>query len=138
MMNNSEKDIFRRALADDAWCGSMDDALRARIAAGVTAEHRRRERRADRLSGAAAGFLSALILAAVAVSAVDCMPSLVAPLRDAWIAVRGDFAEIYRRFAQTDLSAAMPCINVVLTIFGYSLLALWIDVRRARREMREK
>ena len=135
---SSEKDLFRRALAQEQWRVEMDAAMKARIAERVVAERRRRERRADRWSWVAVGFLGGVMVAAFAVVTADFWSAMADSAREIWFSVSDRFAELGRQIAQSVTPEALPVLNIVLTIFGYSLLALWIDVRRAKRDAGEK
>ena len=135
---SSEKDLFRRALAQEQWRVEMDAAMKARISARVVAERRRRERRADRWSWVAVGFLGGVMVAAFAVVTADFWSAMADSAREIWFSVSDRFAELGRQIAQSVTPEALPLLNIVLTIFGYSLLALWIDVRRAKRDAGEK
>ena len=137
-MNGSEKDLFRRALAQEQWRVEMDAAMKDRIAARVGAERRRRERRADRWSWVAVGFLGGLMVAALVVVTADYWTAMAASVREMWLSLSDRFAELGRLIAQTLSPESLPVLNIVLTVFGYSLLALWIDVRRAKRDAGEK
>ena len=133
MMNNDEKELFRRALAQEQWRVEMDAAMKARIAARIEAERRRRERHADRWSWVAAGFIGGLMTAAFAVVTADYWATIAGSVRDMWLSVSGEFAELGKLIAQTVSPEALPHLNIMLTVFGSALLALWIDVRRAAR-----
>ena len=133
MMNNDEKELFRRALAQEQWRVEMDAAMKARIAARIEAERRRRERHADRWSWVAAGFIGGLMTAAFAVVTADYWAAIAGSVRDMWLSVSGEFAELGKLIAQTVSPEALPHLNIMLTGFGSALLALWIDVRRAAR-----
>ena len=133
MMNNNEKELFRRALAQEQWRVEMDAAMKARIAARIEAERRRRERHADRWSWVAAGFIGGLMTAAFAVVTADYWATIAGSVRDMWLSVSGEFAELGKLIAQTVSPEALPHLNIMLTVFGSALLALWIDVRRAAR-----
>ena len=132
-MNNSEKELFRRALAQEQWRVDMDAAMKARIAARIEAERRRRERHAERWSWVAAGFIGGLMTAAFAVVAADYWAAIAGSVRDMWLSVSGVFAELGKLIAQTVSPEALPHLNIMLTVFGSALLALWIDIRRAAR-----
>ena len=132
-MNNDEKELFRRALAQEQWLVEMDAAMKARIAARIEAERRRRERHADRWSWVAAGFIGGLMTAAFAVVTADYWAAIAGSVRDMWLSVSGEFAELGKLIAQTVSPEALPHLNIMLTVFGSALLALWIDVRRAAR-----
>ena len=133
MMNNDEKELFRRALAQEQWRVEMDAAMKARIAARIEAERRRRERHAERWSWVAAGFIGGLMTAAFAVVTADYWAAIAGSVRDMWLSVSGVFAELGKLIAQTVSPEALPHLNIMLTVFGSALLALWIDVRRAAR-----
>ena len=133
MMNNDEKELFRRALAQEQWRVEMDAAMKARIAARIEAERRRRERHADRWSWVAAGFIGGLMTAAFAVVAADYWTAMASSVREMWLSVSGGFTELGKLIAQTVSPEALPHLNIMLTVFGSALLALWIDVRRAAR-----
>ena len=133
MMNNDEKELFRRALAQEQWRVEMDAAMKARIAARIEAERRRRERHADRWSWVAAGFIGGLMTAAFAVVTADYWAAIAGSVRDMWLSVSGEFAELGKLIAQTVSPEALPHLNIMLTVFGSALLALWIDVRRTAR-----
>ena len=133
MMNNNEKALFRRALAQEQWRVDMDAAMKARIAARIEAERRRCERRADRWLWVAAGFLGGLMAAAFAVATADYWTAIAGSAREMWLSVSGEFTEFGKLIAQTISPEALPLLNIMLTVFGYALLALWIDVRRAAR-----
>ena len=137
-MNGSEKDLFRRVLAQEQWRVEMDAEMKARIAARVVAERRRRERRADRWSWVAVGFLGGLMVAALVVVTADYWTAMAASVREMWLSLSGRFAELGSQIAQNATPEVLPVLNIVLTVFGYSLLALWIDVRRAKRDAGEK
>ena len=134
----SEKDLFRRALAQEQWRVEMDAAMKDRIAARVGAERRRRERRADRWSWVAVGFLCGLLAAAFVVVTADYWTAMAASARKMWLSLSDRFAELGSQIAQNATPEVLPVLNIVLTVFGYSLLALWIDVRRAKRDAGEK
>ena len=133
-MNGSEKELFRRALAQELWRVEMDAALKARIAARIGVERRRRERRADRWSWVAVGFICGVMAAVVAVVTADYWRAMAVSAREMWLSVSGRFAELGSQIAQSVTPGVLPLLNIVLTVFGYSLLALWIDVRRAKRD----
>ena len=133
MMNNNEKELFRRALAQEQWRVEMDAAMKARIAARIEAERLRRERRADRWSWVATGFLGGLMVAAFVVVTADYWMAMAASAREMWLSVSSDFAELGRQIAQNATPEALPYLNIVLAVFGYALLALWVDVRRTAR-----
>ena len=132
-MNSSEKELFRRALAQEQWRVGMDAAMRSRIAARIATERHRRERRADRWLWVASGFLGGLMVAAFVVATADYWSSMAGSVREIWLSVSGGFAGLGRHFAQTIPPEAMPYFNIVLTVFCYGLLTLWIDVRRTAR-----
>ena len=137
MMNNNEKELFRRALAQEQWRVETDAAMKARIASRIEAEHRRRERRAERWSWVAVGFLGGLMVAAFIVVTADYWVAMAGSAREMWLSVSGEFAELGRLIARALSPESLPYLNIVLTMFGYALLALWIDVRRASRRNKQ-
>ena len=137
-MNGSEKELFRRALAQEQWRVGMDASMRAGISARIGAERRRRERRADRWSWVAAGFFGGLMVAAFVVVTADCWSAMAGSVREMWLSASGGISELCQQLAQTGASGLRLYMDIALIVLGYSLLALWIDVRRARRNAERK
>ena len=137
-MNGSEKELFRRALAQEQWRVGMDASMRESISARIEAERRRRERRADNWLCVAVGFFGGLMAAAFVAVTADFWLTMCGWARGMWQSVSGGLSELCQQLAQTGIAGLRFYMDIALIIFGYSLLALWIDVRRARRNAERK
>lgn len=139
-MNSNEKELFRRALSVGAAQQPIPDQLKERIAARIARRSARQRLWSNILSTVGIVFAAILLFGVPAVFVPAATWSSAASAAGmVWESVRDTFG-------QTGITAAMPhakpphtlpdirfAVFVSLTVFGYGLLALWIDIRRAAR-----
>ena len=135
-MNNSEKELFRRALSYGGPQPLMTDELKERIARSIARKESRRRQRSNILSAVAAVAAMAAIPAAFLYFMPASWWGETAGLSaDVWNEIRYSFSEIARgiQILFSDRHYITLYIYIMLMIVVYNLLARWLDMRRAAR-----